>query len=631
MAQKTNEKKVKMPSIYDYFYFDKQIFKEISKTKAIEKVSSNNKINLLNSLRGISYFYELVIIDIINHLEDLVPNVYLDDIVHWSETDVRKDTIKNLKKKEPILKYCFELNACRKQLAKVRMKIKGITEKDYETFIEQVLFVQEKLDEIDKYLKECLKIKRIKPIKDEPPLVFNWFLVKFHYIEGGSQDILNFNEDSIISTFPGGTPFFYLMSPETSRNYHLQNPRIRKHKEEYLAGYKIILIHFHKNHLSKQFFNVIKKDILSANKWHHLHKVYGKIINSKEYSFDNHSPLFKIGKRKSKSRVLRKKIISSAEDLDIVFRRMNNLRIRVISPHDGQVKDQNLTHFLHVLTGAMYIQKTDIEVIEFRQIFDNHRHDEYAYAIFIPLRGMISDASYWLFFDKIALSNENGCKPNGKLHTEILFDKLKETQKYNIQTFKVKGDLLTDYIKNRDLIELKFNQMAEKNKDAKGILAEFVSYLDIAKNDDAVLVDIEKDIKSTDIDIMAETKQNLILIQAKNSFPSKSESDEIIAHFKKATKYVKSNKKIKKVLFLINDEPSFESIGEIEEDEADEGIFGTDMEHVKNHISEKLSNESIEIRYYSELKKKLSGRSYNQFLNKLDKIFDYYKFNEDYI
>ena len=45
------------------------------------------------------------------------------------------------------------------------MKIKGITEKDYETFIEQVLFVQEKLNEIDKYLKECLKIKRIKPSK----------------------------------------------------------------------------------------------------------------------------------------------------------------------------------------------------------------------------------------------------------------------------------------------------------------------------------------------------------------------------------------------------------------------------------------------------------------------------------
>lgn len=623
-----SDSELKLPSSYDYFYFDHSILKEFQDLASIETFSKSElKLDFFQNIRGFSYLIELILIDIIDHVEGLVKNQDVFDVLHWSESSINEDAIRKLTESEPLIKYVFELNGIRKDFSRIRTKQRNISEADINNW--KIIFLSfiDKLEEIDIFLRKDLKIEQKRT--DTKPSISNWFQVKYSYIEGDCEDILNWDESKIISSYPGGTPFFYTMPNETRKTYHLEHPLIKNHFKEYLTGYKIALVYFYKTYLTKEQYKQAKEKILSAKIWNDIHKAYGLIIRLTEKEKERFNPIFEITDKEVVKEIVTNSTITEKHELDLIFRRINNLRIKTIRNDSDIGEWGNHSLFYHILFGAKYIQQENIEVLEFKQEFEDQAMIEYSYAIFIPIMSSISDGSYWIFFDRVALSStKDSYKSTSKYMVDGYIKLLKEKFDYNIKSYHLKGDLLKEYIKNKDFEERKKYILNEKVKTSKGLLGQFIAYLFLAKVHDAKLIDISKNIGSTDIDIIAENNSSVFLVQAKSKFPiTKKSVEELTSHFEKIKDHVKTNKSLRKILFLIEEstEDDFEYMIENNLD----GLSNDDVEN-RVDVKQELSKEDIEIFSYKELKNKLKGKEYTDFLSKVDGVFDYFDFDQSF-
>jgi hypothetical protein len=285
------------------------------------------------------------------------------------------------------------------------------------------------------------------------------------------------------------------------------------------------------------------------------------------------------------------------------------------------------TLFYHTLFGAKYIQGENIEVIEFKQTHPNDNRIEYSYAIFMPISGSISDGSYWLFFDRIALASTNdGYKSTSRYLLDGYLKVLSEKFNYTIKTYKIEGNLLKDYIYHKDLQELRISQLNEKIKTSKGLLGQFIAYLYLAKKHDAKLIDISKNIGSTDIDIIAENNDTIFFVQAKSSFPFTNKSvKEIKDHFNIIMKNNTHKKPAQKILFLIDESTNGNDDIEYMDENNLDGLSKEDIDAHIDSIKKELLSEGIIVTSYKDLKNILDSKLYKDFLSKVDGVVDYYE------
>jgi len=638
MAKKKDIDDLDIGSSYDNFYFDVCIYDAICDITNITNVAQSElNLSLQQNVRGISYFYELLMIDMIDHLENLAINYNVHDVLHWSHSDIGEEAVRDVIKTEPVLKYIFDFNNLRKEFAKIRLKDGSITEVDYKSFLNLSTRMKTMIEDANKFIVSDLQITSLN-IDYEKALIINWFLVKYNYVEGDAnfrmwlkkEDKPPLSDADIICSYPGGAPFFYTMPKETRRTYHLQHPKILNNNSEYLNGYKIMLVAFYKKYLPDQLYSTAKDLITQAKTWHDIHRVFGKLSDMVETPKHLLKPVFEINKKNVIKDIVSGTTAKSEKDLDLIFRRINNLQIKVLRSNE-QYNTETL--FYHILLGARYVQNEHIEVLEFKQLYGDTA--KFSYAIFIPITSWISDGSYWLFFDELAIaSTVNSYKSQGKIFIDGYTQLLKKTDgdKYHFKTYEIDGDLLQKYIYHKDVRELVTAEMNEKIKTSKGLLGQFIAYLYLAKRYDAKLIDISKNIGSTDIDVIAENSEKLFLVQAKTTFPfSKKSLDDLYKHFETIEKSIKTIKQIQKILFVSNEEGFNEDYAQHMVDNELDEMDGTDISTQKESARENLKSKNIEVLTYKDLREMLSVKEYEDFLAKIDKIIDYSELDfEDY-
>jgi len=623
------EHEIDLPTVYDFFYYDYSILQKIFDLDDIKKYSQTElNINLNQNLRGISYLYELILINIMNYLEGLISNYNASDIIHWSHSDIKEEAIRTLIQKDPIIKEIFELNKLRKDLSGIRTKPTTLNEKDISEFNILIKRYKTKVEEINKFLLDYLKIKIMREPTDIMPIIVNWFLKSYNYIEGDSTSVLEFKKERVVCTYPGGLPFFYIMPDEIRKNYYLQSPIIKNNSTEYFNGYKIMLLFFYKKCLANDKYEISKELLLQSKTWNDIHKAYGKISRITEHRNAFFQPLFKVTNASFNNEVISHSKIKEITELNLIFRRINNLRIKIIRSEDSIGEWAVGKLFFHILLGAKHVQGEEIEIIEFKQFYPERNDIEFSYAIFIPIQGMFTDASFWMFFDKLALESiTGGYQSNGKPSMDAIIKKLSKTKDYIFKSYEIQGDLLKAYIKNKDMIERNLSELHEKEKISKGLLGQFTAYLYLAKKYGAKLKDISKNINTTDIDVIAENDESLFLVQAKSSFPLTKESLKYLrSHFKLIEKEIKTDKKIQKILFLLEDTIDNNDTTMYMIESNISSISKDDMDDTVEKISKKLESEGIITIYYKDLRALLPKKEYAKFISDVDKVIDYMEF-----
>lgn len=635
MGNENTKKELELPSSYDYYYFDLSIFKTFFDINKVEEhASSELNINFRNNIRGVFYLFELVLIDILHHLEGLIKNYNISDVIHWSHSSIQEEAVRKLIEAEPIIKYIFEFNSLRKKLAKIRTNNGPPIDGDITEFVNIIKSIGSILDESNKFLIQNLGIQKVNGPEIEKSRILNWFLVKYNYIEGHFKFLPDQKKEIIICSYPGGIPFFNIMPDETSKSYHLQHTIIKNYNLEYLNGYKIMLLFFYKKYLVEEHYNKAKDLILNAKTWHDIHKAYGRLIRLIKNHTPILTPLFKITNERLIKEIVPGTKVTAKYELDLIFRRINNLKIKVIRSKSYLGEPNVETLFYHVLFGAEFVQDKNIEIIEFKQFFPDDDRIEFSYAIFMPVTSSISDSSYWLFFDELALASINDpYESTSKIRAEHYLKFLSELPSYRIKSYEIQGDLLKKYIYNKDIEEFKTSALNEQIKASKGLLGEFIAYLFLAKKYSARLVDISKYIGSTDIDVIAENNDSLFLVQAKASFPfTKQNLEDIFAHFNTISKVISTKKKVIKILFLMNEDADYEDEIKYMDDDKIEGLSEEDIENRKVEIKKELKSKGIDIYSYNDLRELMSSREYTNFISKVDGILDYsdYDISDDF-
>ena len=618
-------KEAEYASPYDYFYYDLSIFKQFLDINEVRKFALNElNIDLSQNLKGVSYILEILLINMTHHLELMVENINVQDILQWSHCDISEEAVRGLRENQPLIRYIFDMNELRKEFVKLRTKNK-LSEKVSDNLITLIRKFDALTKEINEFLLSSLGIERLENNANEKTLILHWFLVKYNYIE-------SHNEEGS-PTYPGGDPFFYTMPNKTRRSYYLQNPLITKHNQEYLNGYKSMLLYFYKHTLAPNYYVKIKQKNLDANSWNDLHKIYGIIIRLTEKPSSLFSSLFKINKQPVLKEIISGSKVNSKVQLDLIFRRINNLRMKVIR-NDSDIGEWGAeTLFYHVLLGTSFIQDKNTEILEFKQIYQENGEIEYSYALFMPVTGKFSDSSYWLFFDKVAVASIDGpYKSTSKTMIEHYFKFLRDYKEYQIKSYEVEGDLLKDYIHNRDLNEFLLSKSNESLKTAKGLMGELIAYYYLARKHNAKLIDISKDIGSTDIDVIAENDEKLFLVQSKSSFPFTEQSvNELFSHFELVEKSVKSSKVIQRLLFLTSEEPKSDDETKFMDEKSLEGLALEEVHARITQVKKQLATKDIIICSYNDVRNTLGSKQYTKLRSRLDMVFDYSESDDEFV
>lgn len=136
--------------------------------------------------------------------------------------------------------------------------------------------------------------------------------------------------------------------------------------------------------------------------------------------------------------------------------------------------------------------------------------------------------------------------------------KFKENDIISFNSYDIKDNLLIGkYIEKNDLeTNIKQNQKVRFDE-CIGLLGEFLAGFFLLKEENITnlsRVDFHRDIESTDIDVIGETENRIIIFQAKASMSfDSSEHKKILDNFSTISDNIKKgNKTIRKILFILN-------------------------------------------------------------------------------
>jgi len=615
------------PSLYDAFYMDYWIANKLCELNSIRKIFRKYKIDLKKVYYGYLYLLELVIISLVNHVEDLIEDRDISELIHWGSVSTKNKELRELIKSHSEVKYIISLLSIRKELSSQRRKTY-----DENEVLSQLNKLKETLGKLNKFFVEKYKISKVeKDKKKEVIAIMSWILANYNWLE------VKFSFDSfekeILEPIWPGSPFFYMMPDNMAKNYHLQRPELKSKENAYSNGFSLILLYLYKNLIPKQI-DTFEKDLLNVKNWLMLDKIGRKISNKTVKNQNVLIKLFKMNYRPKKIK-LEKKRVENYEELRLVFR--GRKTIVITDRFRGDYPKQSL--FLHVLFGAIQMNKINLrdkpEIIEFKQIYENGNWIEYSYAIYSPISGMLWDASHWIIFDKLYVESDVEPSSSAKIAFDIYIKHFKKNISFH--KYEINGDLLRRYIEKNDSEIKTRKDQEERLKASKGLLGEFLAGFYLIKEEgitNLYQLDFHRDHKkSTDIDVLGETKNCVIIVQVKPNLSFDSdENKKILENFSKISKGVP--KSIKKVLFVIKEEiPEGEEHKLWEDEKIPKGgiitITVEDIENKKQEIINFFKTNNVEIVFLRTFKERLTNEAqYYDLLDKLNIVFSEVKKSE---
>lgn len=553
--------KEELPSFYDFFYYDSWIINNLCELDPIKKFLNTNEYELKNVYCGFLYLFELALISLINHIENLIEDVDISDLIHWGEVSNDNENIVKTIESHPEVKNILSLLKIRRKLS-----IQRFGEKYNEEEIINLLgSSKEILHKYNDFLNDEYKISRVeKNGQNEIGLILNWILSKYNYIEIAFDPITN-NQEDAFPEWPN-PPIFYLMPSNLSENYYLQNPRIKSNVGNYLKGFSLTLLYLYKILIPNKIMG-FEQDVINVKNWCELHNVGRRIQGETVKKSCMLTQLFDI-KQQSDKTFFNKDRINKYEELRLVFK---GRTIRIIS---NRLSGDNLNReslFVHFLFGAIRMYEFDFrdkpEIIEFKDTSKNGNQIDYSYAIYIPASVAFGDSSNWLFFDELFLENDWEPSSFSKMMIDSYIETFNNKYLISFSRYNIKGNLLRKYIKEYD-----FETKAKIEQDIRfdeciGLLGEFLAGFYLLKEQkitNLLELDFHRDIESTDIDVIGETEDCTIIFQVKTSLSFESKDHkEIFENFNKSSENIQmKDKTIRKILFVLKDSIDVENKGQ---------------------------------------------------------------------
>ena len=614
----------KLPTAYDCFYYDSWIASKLCELSPVKKFLKEYEIDLENIYYGYLYLFELVITSLVNHIEDLIEDVNVSELIHWGDVSTENKDLIELIREHSEIKFILSILVLRKRFSSLRFR----EIYDEKEIISQLNNSKETLDRLNEFLITKYKILKIDVGKEqERMLILNWILNKYNYIEA-YFDFFAEDERDPIPIWPG-LPFFYLMPDNVRKNYHLQNPKIKSKEENYLKGFSLTLLYLYKNLIPEQI-NKFEKDILNVKNWTELHKLGSRIHDEIVKDHKIFLKLFNMT-QKPKKATLRKEKIENYEELRLVLR---GRAVRVITDRFSGDYPNTQSLFLHALFGAIEMYRCNLrdkpEIIEFKQIYEDGNWIEYSYAIYIPVAGALWDASHWLVFNKLCV--ESSWEPHDffKMMIDSYVRIFKEEGKLSFHRYEIKGDLLKRYIEKNDFEIRAKKHREEELKVCKGLLGEFLAGFYLIKKEKVASIielDFHRDLKSTDIDVVGETEYGIVIVQVKSNLTfNQDEHKNILNHFNRVLKNIDiKGKKVKKILFILNDNIPEAEIDELWKDQeiSKRGMIREqDIEDKKRKTIDLFQKEGVKTKFLKDLKEELKHEEgYSDLLSKLNIVF----------
>jgi hypothetical protein len=421
--------------------------------------------------------------------------------------------------------------------------------------------------------------------------------------------------------------FFSTMSNEIARSY-MPEPI-------YLDGFKLCLQTILEWLTVRDKHKAIETGLEKLKSIADLHQFYSDMLDIgllNEVKFTN---IFKMSKRKWNGKsLIKNKKIDQLYQLNLIFR---GREIKVVKVLENVIhSDRSLVQrlLLDAVNGGIADGGAKVEIVEFKEIKREKKDWDryYTYALYLPMHGMIGDASGWIVFPRI--DGESSWEPFTDF-TNYLQKLAKNYRKrVDFKSYWVTEGLLRKYIQKKDRATIIESDIRTKLNDSRGLLAEFLMGFYLSKFYNARLLDVEKEDNDTDIDVIAENTLSLIIGQAKTSLPLdkkllEQEVNEIIKHFKKVEGSVKTTKQVKKLFFYI-----MWDLGKNYHDEVSR--FGdNDFAYVlnrRNFLESKLKKSNIDIINYRYFKLLLGrDKKYSKLLNKFQYIFDVLEDAEEFL
>jgi hypothetical protein len=603
-------KQYEFPSMYDFFYSNYKIL-QLLNPELVNSYLSKNKLNSIDMLRGYSYLFELVIIDLIHNVESIIQEEDISEAIHWGHIDITNKTLIQEREKNFLLNQIYVLNKLRGQISKVRFKQSKLNDSDEQKIKLLIGEVLEESEKIDSQIQKEYTIKRINKSKQLHDLrLLSYVINRLNYIEG---DIDFFDsKKEVINAFPMN-PTSYLLPNGFRKSYYLQNELIKKFNEEYFTGYKQTVFYLYSS-LIKKNKKVLIDLMDKATDWHPFHMLGSLIREKYVIEFNYNEKIFDMKSKRKETKL--PTLITTHSQLDLIFRRINNLDIKIFKDrHEG---DYPNTHamFEYFLMGAINIQKEHLEVVEFEQIYGDDKI--YSYSIYVPVNGGFWSSSHWFFFEDLTIVNS--WEPFSQI--KMLVEETNKRLNIDFKQYKINGDLLKQYTYQKDFYKQFSKRQEVKLNKSKGLLGETIAYYYLAKKYNAVLVEMHKDIKNTDIDVLAKNKDTHYLVQSKVTLPFKDKDViDLILYFEKVEK-VLNLKKTKRIVFVMDDYVSDSDSSDYMDDEELDGLSMIDVSRRNLRIKKVLSDKNIEIVTYDEIKKELKTRDSKHLFAELDIVFD---------
>ena len=592
----------KSPTIYDTFYYDYFIL-----TKVLEQTNFDdflNKCGMSSSksslLRGYVYFSGVLIVNIIDHMERLTRAFDTYEYIAWGRGTLGGSAAHKLSKYDKNIKYVFKLRDEIKGLMKI-LHSKIISEKE----------VSEQVNKLKLTLKSAKKqidttYKPVKVIGNETAFrhsVLRWLINNYGYYKNQYQP---------------GTLFYSLMTNESARSFWLgiENKNLFPHRTEIILGYKYCIMYLC-DYLSPSAYSSIKNEFDNASDLEALRQAcikLGELTNCECVK------IFKI-RRVSMRRATSIKVAKDNGDMELLFRNrpISLIRTTEFMGYKRAYELDEATEILRrLILGYVWdssLRNQKVELIRFEHedpIYRTKKDYAYSYAIYIPMFGSlgISNGSYWIVFDSIALFNKGGYQSD----TKRLLDRLIEVYKRNISLISVKTSysLLKAYTTERYLDTILIKELIERLQLSLGLSTEFLACTFILKRHKANLLALHRAFNKTDLDVLAENNSTVFLVQAKTTMSLKIKNLEKdigdVLTFFKSLDYTKirkdyniaASKEIKKYLFVMGFTYDVD-IGDSEEDEDEpseaELIFSRRL-----GIRNALNKEDIQVVFFDQLK-----------------------------
>jgi len=626
---RTLEKEI--PSLYDYFYLDYKVLVELCKHEQVKSFFHNKDREISKCYHGYVYAIELAIINLINHLEDLIGCREINELIHWGEISYADKEVKDIIVDNLEVNRIIALFEFRKRLSGIRFSEK-YDDVELKTILDKLTV------ELDGLNKQIVNEYNVKPVYcekgTEEMFIVNWVLNNYNYIEFDFnfseelfEQIFEFKEKSY-PCWPG-TPFSYLAPANLKKNYNLQNEIVKSKNKLYLRGFSATLSYLYDVFIPEKASQFSEK-LLCVNTWEELHRVGAKIseqIQANERYFVSLYTMDDTLSRGADS-------ISDGriESLAGIRTLLSGRDVRVIqSRYTGDYVNVGGILF-DVITGAIFGSKIEHRekprIIEFREVFEDRNRVEYSWAIYIPRSGMFWNSSQWIVFHKVAV--ESDMEPHSFSKEQIQHYLSMFQENIDLRTVEVKGGVLMKYLEKKDLALRERKEKGERYNSCRGLLAEMLAgyyLLKTEKISDIQSIDVRQEIGITDIDVRVETNDELIIVQAKNTFhfDSKSQS-EIVQHFEKIVGLIESKKHIRKMLFVVEDEINEnDAIMYLEkEGKVSRNIAVTPQEIGKERedaIKSLGENNNIEVKFLTELYDVLNKQENKEFICKIRESF----------